>query len=110
MFKNIKTADDLRAEELERDIQRFRVEREALVARNIVTVTSGKRFHADEPSIIKLGNSVIRHIDAPDDAIIKWSTADVGTGVMVECTKAEIVEAHKLAVEYVENIWSISRS
>lgn len=111
MFKNIKTREDLQ-EELRKkqeilELQQFRYKREKLVSENIVTTTTNKTFHADEKSIIKLGNSIIKHMTLPEDYIIKWSTADVGTGVMVDCTYAEIKEAHRLAVEFVEQVWSI---
>ena len=88
-------------------ISEFKASRQALVDKSIVTVSTGKSFDADEQSISRLLNSIIKHLHDADDTVIKWSTADVDTGVMVDCTKAEIVEAHKLAVEYVEQVWSI---
>lgn len=88
-------------------ISEFKASRQALVDNSIVTVSTGKSFDADEKSISRLLNSIIKHLHDTDDTVIKWSTADVDTGVMVDCTKAEIVEAHKLAVEYVEKVWSI---
>lgn len=91
-------------------ISEFKASRQALVDNSIVTVSTGKSFDADEQSISRLLNSIIKHLHDNDDTIIKWSTADVSTGVMVDCTKAEIVEAHKLAVEYVEQVWSIDQA
>jgi hypothetical protein len=89
-------------------ISEFKASRQALVDSSVVKVSTGKRFDADEQSISRLLNSIIKNLHDADDTIIKWSTADVDTGVMVDCTKAEIVEAHKLAVEYVEQVWSIN--
>lgn len=90
-------------------ISDFKASRQELVDNSIVTVSTGKSFDADEQSISRLLNSIIKHLHDTDDTVIKWSTADVDTGVMVDCTKAEIVEAHKLAVEYVEQVWALNR-
>jgi len=90
-------------------ISDFKASRQALVDNSIITVSTGKSFDADEQSISRLLNSIIKHLHDTDDTVIKWSTADVDTGVMVDCTKAEIVEAHKLAVEYVEQVWALNR-
>lgn len=98
-----KTQDEINAEQ----IAEFKASREALISKSIVEVSTGKRFDANKDAITNLSNSVIKHIGEPEDTPINWSTADVGTGVMVECTYAEIKEAHKLAVEYVESVWGI---
>ena len=90
-------------------LEALKAERTALVAIAKVTISTGKRFDANEPATLRLGNSVLKHLNDPDDHIIYWSTDDVPTGVMVECTKAEIVEAHKMAVEYMGEVWDLSR-
>lgn len=79
--------------------------RHELIANKIVKISSGKEFDADESSILRLCNAIIRNLNNPDTHIIPWSTADVGTGVMVNCTKAEIVEAHQLATDFFGEVW-----
>lgn len=98
-----KSQEEIEAEQ----IAEFKSSREKLVSESVVTVSTGKSFDAHKDAITNLANSVIKHLGEPDDTVIKWSTADVGTGVMVDCTYAEIKEAHKLAVEYVEAVWGI---
>lgn len=108
VLNNVLVIEGKTQEEIEKEmIAEFKASRQALVDNSIATVSTGKSFDADEQSISRLLNSIIKHLHDTDDTIIKWSTADVSTGVMVDCTKAEIVEAHKLAVEYVEQVWSI---
>jgi hypothetical protein len=85
----------------------FKLSRQAEIDNSIVVVSTGKSFDADETSINRLANAIVKHLADPDDTIIRWSTADVSTGVMVDCTKAEIVEAHKLAVEFVDAVMEI---
>jgi hypothetical protein len=96
-----------KAYESVKDIEIFKASRALLIQSSIVTVSSGKTFDADEVSINRLSNAIVKHLPDPDDAIIRWSTADVSTGVMVDCTKAEIVEAHKKAVEFVDKVMEI---
>lgn len=91
-------------------IDLFKAERQKLIDNAKVTTVSGKCFDANEQSIIRLGNAVIKNMIKPDDAIIPWSTADVGTGIMVECTKAEIIEAHQLATDKFAAAWAISQN
>lgn len=99
----------LEAQESQKKLVKFVKTRVELIARKIVTVSSGKNFDADEASINRLGNAKLKHIDKPDDHIVRWSTADVGTGVMIDCTKAEIVEAHDLATDYFGEVWDINQ-
>lgn len=100
----------LEAQESQKKLTRFVQTRITLIDENIVTVSTGKKFDADEDSMNRLCNAVIKHLDKPDSHIVKWSTADVGTGVMVDCTKAEIVEAHGLATDYFGQVWDINAS
>ncbi len=88
----------------------FKAQRQSLIDTAIVITSSGKSFDANERSIIRLGNAVIKLMDKPDSYIVPWSTADVDTGVMVECTKAEIVEAHELATDNFAATWAISNA
>ncbi len=82
--------------------ERFKAAQEAKV-----TISTGKTFDADEDSIIRLMGAILATELASDDHIIEWSTADVGTGVMVNCTKAEIKEAQQAAVMQLTEIWRI---
>ena len=100
----------LEAQQQQEKLEKFVKTRVELIARNVVTVSTGKRFDADEDSINRLCNAKVKHIDKPDDYIVRWSTADVGTGVMIDCTKAEIVEAHYLATEFFGEVWDINAS
>lgn len=86
----------------------FKAQRQSLIDTATVITSSGKSFDANERSIIRLGNAVIKLMDKPDSHIVPWSTADVDTGVMVECTKAEIVEAHQLATDNFAAMWEIN--
>jgi len=100
----------LEAQSAQLSLEKFVKTRVELIARNVVTVSSGKNFDADEASINRLGNAVIKHMHNPDNHIVKWSTADVPTGVMVDCTKAEIVEAHDLATDYFGDVWDVNKT
>jgi hypothetical protein len=99
----------LEAQESQQKLIKFVETRIELIARKVVTVSTGKNFDADEDSINRLGNAVIKHLNNPDNHIVRWSTADVGTGVMIDCTKAEIVEAHGLATDYFGEVWDIEQ-
>jgi hypothetical protein len=97
------TQDEIDAKQIEA----FKTSRNQLVSQSVVTTSTGKRFQGDKESVAIMLSTIIEHMDEPDDTIIEWSTEDVGTGIMVECTKAEIVEAHSLAVAYVRSVWGI---
>lgn len=99
---------EIEEKEQTKALQKFVKLRSELIAKKIVTVSTGKSFDADEQSMNRLGQAVIKHLNNPDNHVVRWSTADVGTGVMVDCTKAEIVEAHGLAADYFESVWDIN--
>lgn len=86
----------------------FKAQRQAAIDAAMVVTSSGKSFDANERSIIRLGNAVIKLMDKPNTHRVPWSTADVATGVMVECTKSEIIEAHQLATDNFAAVWGIS--
>ena len=88
----------------------FKAKRQASIDAATVVIASGKSFDANERSIIRLGSAVIKIMDKPDSHIVPWSTADGDTGVMVECTKAEIVEAHQLATDNFAATWAINQT
>jgi len=85
----------------------FKLQRQSQIDNAVVEISTGKTFDADEQSITRMANALIKHWQLADDDIIPWSTADVATGVMVECTKAEIVEAHSLATDFFATAWNI---
>lgn len=95
----------IEAQSQQKAIEKLVKTRQALISSKIVITTSGKKFDANEISISRLCNAIIRNLNNPDTHIIPWSTADVGTGVMVDCTKAEIVEAHQLATDFFGEVW-----
>lgn len=85
----------------------FKLQRQSQIDNSVVEISTGKTFDADEQSITRMANALIKHWQLADEDIIPWSTADVATGVMVECTKAEIVEAHSLATDHFATAWNI---
>lgn len=88
-------------------IELFKLQRQQQIDSAIITISTGKCFDADETSITRLANALIKHWELEPTGIIPWSTADVGTGEMVECTKAEIMEAHQLATDNFAATWQI---
>tara|TARA_B100000700_G_scaffold4173_1_gene4786 strand:- start:3272 stop:3934 length:663 start_codon:yes stop_codon:yes gene_type:complete len=100
----VRTADDI----LEPyKVTIFKLQRQNQINNAVVQISTGKKFDADELSITRMANALIKHWQLAENDIIPWSTADVATGVMVECTKAEIVEAHGLATDHFATTWGI---
>lgn len=91
----------------EEEIRVFKEGRQKLLDQAVVTTTSGKEFDADEASMSRMVNALTAASDEPETTIIPWSLANDGTGVMTDCTKTEIKEAHRLAVENMASIWSV---
>lgn len=87
-------------------INRFKSSRQKMLDDAIVKISSGKSFDADELSINRMVNAILAAISQDDSFIIKWSTADTGAGELVDCTLAELKEAHKLSMENMASIWS----
>lgn len=85
----------------------FKLQRQSRIDNAVVKISTGKTFDADEKSITRMANALIKHWPLGEDDTIPWSTADVATGVMVDCTKAEIVEAHSLATDHFATAWNI---
>tara|TARA_Y100000310_G_C20704371_1_gene833812 strand:- start:30695 stop:31126 length:432 start_codon:yes stop_codon:yes gene_type:complete len=88
-------------------VEDFKRERQSMLDNAVVTISTGKSFDADELSINRMVNAILAAIDEQDTFIIKWSTADTGTGELVDCTLLELKEAHKLAMQNMASIWSI---
>ncbi|WP_063705168.1 hypothetical protein [Pseudoalteromonas gelatinilytica] len=85
----------------------FKLQRQSQIDNAVIEISTGKTFDADEQSITRMANALIKHWQLAEDDTIPWSTTDVPTGVMVECTKAEIVEAHSLATDHFATAWNI---
>ena len=85
----------------------FKIQRQRLIDNAVVEISTCKKFDADELSITRMANALIKHWQLAESDIIPWSTADVPTGVMVDCTKAEIIEAHSLATDHFATAWNI---
>lgn len=85
----------------------FKLQRQSQIDNAVVQISTGKTFDADELSITRMANALIKHWQLGEEDIIHWSTADVGTGEMVPCTKSEIVEAHSLATDFFATAWNI---
>lgn len=99
----LKTAEQINEEA---KLSNFKSNRQSQLDSAIVTTNSGKSFDADEKSITRLHNA-ITYAKEHNVAVIPWSTADVGSGIMVNCTSDEIIEAHRLAVENMTAIWTL---
>lgn len=85
----------------------FKLQRQSQIDNAIMQISTGKTFDADELSITHITNTLIKHWQLNEDDTIPWSTADVATGVMVEYTKAEIVETHSLTTDHFTTAWNI---
>lgn len=88
-------------------ITTFKSDREDKLKRASVTISTSKTFDADELSITRLNNAINAARNESSEYIIPWSTADVPTGVMVDCTKGELEEAHTAAVVQMGLIWKV---
>lgn len=97
----------LEAAKKQEDLDNFRNQRENEVSALKVTISTGKTFDADEPSISRMTGRVVSYIGAPDDFVVKWSTADVPTGFMIDVTLGELKEALRMATDQVTDSWSV---
>lgn len=88
-------------------VEQFKRSRQEQLDSATVTTLSGKEFDADEASMSRMVNALTAAADEQGATIIPWSLANDGTGVMTDCTKAEIKEAHRLAVKNMAAIWSV---
>lgn len=106
IWGTIKTAEQINEENR---LSNFKSSRQSQLDSAIVTISTGKTFDADEKSITRLHNA-ITYTKEHNVAVIPWSTADVDSGVMVDCTSDEIIEAHRLAVENMTAIWTLDEA
>lgn len=99
MFKNIKTAEDLAAEELLKQRKQDKLARAEAVAAIIVTTNNGNTFDGDEISQGRMARAIL----AMDDTeTVNWILAD---NTVIDATKAELSEALKLAGAAQAAIW-----
>ena len=89
----------------EKELQQFRIERQQRTEKAVVTTRRGNQYNADERSIIRMGNALLAMVNESDDFVIRWSMANTETGVMTETNKVDLVEAHRLAVEFMGASW-----
>lgn len=90
----------------ERALNDFRANRQQALDNAVVTTTAGNQYDADERSIGRMANALLAMASEPDYYALQWSMANTGTGVMTPTTKADLAEAHRLAVENMASIWS----
>lgn len=105
-WDTLKTAEQINEES---KLSNFKSGRQSQLDSAKVTISTGKSFDADERSITRLHNA-ITYAKEHNVAVIPWSTADVGSGIMVDCTSDEIIEAHRLAVENMTAIWTFDEA
>lgn len=86
-------------------VNNFKNSRQASLDSAVVTTKTGNQYDADEKSIVRMGNALLALINEPDEHVIRWSMANTATGVMTEATKADLSEAHRLAVEAMSTNW-----
>lgn len=98
-------ADAEAAAAAERALNDFRANRQQALNNTIVTTTAGNQYDADELSISRMTNSLLAIANEPGEFALDWSMADTPTGVMTPTTKADLAEAHRLAVENMAAIW-----
>lgn len=100
------TQEDRNGIAYQEQIAQFKASRQYLLDTAIVTTSSGNKYDADEQSISRMANAILAaQRRGVND--IKWSLADTSTGVMTDVTRADLEEAHELAVENMASIWSV---
>lgn len=100
----IAVAEKQKAEELE--LAAFREKRQKELQKAVVITQSGNQYDADERSIFRMGSALLAIVNESDDFVVRWSMADTETGIMTKTTKADLVEAHRLAVEFMGASWA----
>ena len=102
----VKIADVEQQLAQERELNEFRARRQAALDSAVVTTSKGNKYNADEKSIGRMANALLAMSEEPASYVVHWSMADTPTGVMTATTKADVAEAHRLAVENMAAIWS----
>lgn len=98
----VKSLDQVAAEE---NLTAFRISRQAALDAAVVETANGNQYNADERSISRMANALLAIAPESADFVLYWSMANTGTGVMTSITKADLAEAHRMAVENMSAIW-----
>lgn len=101
---NIAAAEAAAAQE--RSLNEFRSQRQNALDNAVVTTVNGNQYDADERSIGRMANALLAMANEPADFVVQWSMANTETGVMTPTTKADLAEAHRLAVTNMSVIWA----
>lgn len=99
--QNIRSLHDIEQEKL---LQDFRRTRNESIATATVTTKSGKTFDADEKAINRMTQRLLAMADKAGNFKLMWSLATDESGVMSYVTKADLLEAQKLASDQLEQI------
>lgn len=86
-------------------INNFKISRQAALDSSVVTTIAGNQYDADERSISRMANALLAMEQKPSSYIVHWSMVNTETGVMTPTAKADLAEAHRLAVENMAAIW-----
>lgn len=103
---NLGTLKSLEQVAIEQSIQDFKRSRQQSLDTAVVETAAGNKYDADERSIGRMASALLAITSEPHDYIVRWSMADTPTGEMTITTKADLAEAHRLAVELMAEIWS----
>ena len=107
------TDEQKAATEREQKIQDFKAKRAEALANAIVTISTGKEFHADEKSISRMTESKqsikdaveIGLLNSVDEFQLKWTLCTDESGTATEITYQELVEACALANQKRSQLW-----
>ncbi|HAT42345.1 MAG TPA: hypothetical protein DCS87_11605 [Rheinheimera sp.] len=102
---NLSTIQSLESVSAAAEVQQFKVSRQQALDNAVVTTTAGNQYNADEKSIGRMANALLASLHEPESFALEWSMADTPTGVMTPTTKADLAQAHRLAVENMAAIW-----
>lgn len=103
---NLITVKSLAQVAEEESLTAFRISRQASLDSAVVETTNGNQYNADERSISRMANALLAMSEMPANFVVNWVMANTDTGIMTSTTKADLAEAHRLAVENMTAIWS----
>jgi len=97
----------LRQQEFEK-LHSFKQSRQQQLDTAVVTISTGKKFDADEASISRMLGRLYREQNSADDTLVGWSLYTDPTGVKTQITLAELKEAYQLAVDNMDALWGVT--
>jgi len=97
----------LRQKEFEK-LHSFKKSRRQQLDNAVVTISTGKKFDADEVSISRMLGRLYREQNSTDDTLVGWSLYTDPTGVKTQITLAELKEAYQLAVDNMDALWGVT--